>query len=337
MRVLIVGSSGFVGPYLAAHLHAAGDEVWGTTSGRHGSQAGAIRKAIESSGRGRDCQRTTSIAQELAWDIGTEDRPQAAVGRALADFAPECIYLLAALSVPALCGQTDPTPQAQAVNVDGVRRVVDWMLQLAVPPRLVFASSSHVYGPSSAERPPFAEDAPLAPCNGYGKTKLAAEEVIRAASRERGLRAAIVRAFNHTGPGQQPPLLLPEWIMQFVPPATGPVQVRNLSTTLDLSDVRDIVRAYRLFGQRDDPGTAFNLGSGRPTTTRQILELLMAASGQKRAVEETRPGPRWEPIADLRQTHSAIGWAAEIPLSQTITDTLAAACSASAQHEKSST
>src|SRR5207302_5509734 len=118
----------------------------------------------------------------------------------IAAFAPEAIYHLAAISIPADCGQTQPTTLAHAVNVQGTKHVLALAASLKPVPRVLFVSSAYVYAPVDPNSPVVNERSPLAPPNAYGRTKLAAEELVQEAAKC-GLPAVIARAFNHTGPG----------------------------------------------------------------------------------------------------------------------------------------
>ncbi len=312
-RALITGVSGFVGPYLAEHLLDCGDEVLGTSPG--GTWP-------DSTWPDRSLQTVRPKVELIAWDLSRADGLSQASRRAIQRFRPQVVYHLAAISVPAECGEEQPTPQAVAVNVDGTRRVLEAAAALVRPPRVLLASTSHVYAPTGESSPRVDEHWPLAPRQGYGRTKLAAEEAVRRAIAS-GLDALIVRAFQHTGPGQQPPMMLPEWTLQFARGGPEPVRVQTLDAWIDLSDVRDVVRAYRLLAVEGERGAAYNVGSGQSRRSGAILELLRQAAGVDRAVVELRPGRKQDPIADISRLVRRTGWQPRVPLEQTVADTLA--------------
>jgi len=307
-RALITGVSGFVGPFLAEHLLDCGDEVLGASpdGAWPDSSPETVRPKVEL----------------VAWDISRSNGLSEASRRAIQRFRPQVVYHLAAISVPADCGDQEPTPQAVAVNVDGTRRVVESAAALGSPPRVLLVSTSHVYAPITVAAPRVDENWPLAPRQGYGRTKLAAEAVVRRAI-DAGLDALIVRAFQHTGPGQRPPMMLPEWAVQFVRGGPEPVRVRTLDAWIDLSDVRDVVRAYRLLAVEGQRGAAYNVGSGQARRSGEILELLQRTAGMDRAVVELRPGRKQDPIADITRLVRRTGWQPRVPLEQTVADTLA--------------
>ncbi len=308
MRAFITGITGFVGLHLAEHLHRAGDEVRGCS-------------------RGGSWPAWTSprIAQNVplvTWDVGAPGGVPSGLFDGLQSWGVECIYHLAALSIPKECGRDEPTGPAVAVNVEGTRRVCDLAKQLGSSPRVLFVSSSHVYGPVDADTPPLSEEAPLSPQNGYGKTKLAAEKLARDAACNDGLDVVIARAFQHTGPQQGTQMMLPEWAEQFARAGTAPVRVYNRDTQIDLTDVRDVVRAYRLLAEHGAAGETYNIGSGGPQRTGDILEILRQLADPDRPIEELSPGVRYDPIADIARLRAATGWEAKIPIEQTVADTL---------------
>lgn len=308
MRALITGITGFVGGFLAEHLLASGDQVLGTSA-----------KADWPDGPPAEARQRISVVE---WDLGDDRQPGPSSFDQLQGFAPDCIYHLAALSVPAECGQDEPSARAMAINVDGTRRVLELAARLAPRPRVLFVSSSHVYEPPSLDSPAIDETWPVRPARGYGQSKLAAEKEVLRAARQDGLDVIISRSFQHTGPRQTAPLMLPEWCARICDPKTPSLCVRNRSTWIDLSDVRDVVRAYRLLIERGQPSTIYNVGSGVARRTGEVLEILLRLSQDRRPVEEMSPGPRRDPIANIQRLVQATGWQTTIPLEQTVADTL---------------
>jgi GDP-4-dehydro-6-deoxy-D-mannose reductase len=307
MKAFITGITGFAGSFLAEHLLAAGDEV-----------LGASRSGRWVQGTPETVRRSAPV---VAWDLGKLTGDEA-IRERLRNFQPEVIYHLAALSVPDDCGPALPTPLAGMVNIGGAERIAELALSLAHPPRLVFVSTSHVYAPVTPDRYIVDESAPLEPRGGYGASKLAGESLVLRMHAERGLNVVVARSFQHTGPRQEARLMLPSWARQFVA-GEKPVKVYNLDTWLDLSDVRDIVRAYRLLAKHGESGGIYNIGSGRRTRSGDVFDELRRQADPSRASLELQGGARQNWIANNRRLIETTGWQPEIPLPTTVADTLA--------------
>lgn len=303
MKAFITGVTGFVGSHLAEHLLANGDEVTGCSPDARWPDWAP--------------HRLREQVRLYAWDL--QDPPAASLREQLADFAPGCFYHLAALSIPDDCGSDDPTDLAWRVNVDGTTAVARLASQLPTVGRVLFTSSSHVYAPVSVAGQKVNESWPTEPTKAYGKTKLAAEGVLRQAV-DRGFDAIIVRAFQHAGPRQSPRLMLSEWCRQFAAAEATPVRIYNQDSYLDMSDVRDVVRAYRLLVERGKAGETYNVGSGVCLRSGDVFHRLRELVADGRTWVEVRPGPRFHPIADISRLQAATGWQPEIPLDDTLRD-----------------
>ena len=308
-RSLITGISGFVGGFLAEHLLECGDEVLGTSpDGRWLPESSDLL--------------VRNACHPIAWDLARPDGLGADERAKIEDFAPEFVYHLAALSVQDDCGEGAPSERALAINVDGTEQVLQLAAQLPTRPRVLFVSTAHVYAPIDPDHPRVSEDAPLGPSRSYGKTKLAAEQAVRDAATRSGCDTVIARAFQHTGPRQVPRLMLPQWVRQVATDSNDPIEVYTRDAWLDLCDVRDVVRAYRLLAEHGESGGIYNVGTGKSQRSGNILTQLLDIAGCNRPVVETRPGHGQEPIADNTRLIACTGWHPTIPLHQTISDTL---------------
>jgi nucleoside-diphosphate-sugar epimerase len=308
-RALITGVSGFAGGFLAEHLLECGEDVLGC------SPDGAWEEASPEELRER--------VELMAWDLGSPEGLSAETRRRIEEFRPDGIYHLAALSVPEDCGADEPLPVALTINVSGTREVMQLAASLPGRPRVLFTSSSHVYAPVPRDSPQVGEAAPLGPRRAYGRTKLLAEGEVRRAIDDFGCDAVIARSFQHTGPRQSPRMMLPQWARQFAAAGSAPVEVYTLDAHVDLSDVRDIVRAYRLLMERGRRGEVYNVGSGTNRRSGDILEMLRHMADPGRPVVELYPGSKQEPIADTSRILGHAGWRPAIPLETTVSDTLA--------------
>ncbi len=306
MRALITGITGFVGQYLAEHLVDCGDQVIGSTYRDTWSSDLA--------------ERTRQSVSVCEWNLA-EPVP-AALFEQTQQLAVDCIFHLAAISVPGECGDVRPSPLATAVNVGGTRAVLTLARSIYPHPRVLVVSSAHVYAPVAPDRPHVTENAPVGPTGAYGVTKLQAERLCWEAA-DGGLEVIVARAFQHAGPRQLPKFMLPEWAVQFVRSDSEPIRVVTLNSYNDLSDVRDIVRAYRMLLECPHTRGVYNVGSGRNVRSGDVFERLVQLTGRQTGVVEQHPGRRQHPIADCTRIMADTAWSPVIPLEQTLLDTLA--------------
>ena len=308
-RALITGISGFVGSFLAGHLLESGDAVLGCSP--DGLWSPISDPAL------------ADRVDVVRWDLADPAGPTDAIRHTIENFSPSVIYHLGALSIPADCGLVEPTTKAEAVNVAGTRRVLSLAGALESRPRVLFVSSAMVYAPVTPLSAVVDENAPLGPRAGYAKTKAEAEAEVGRACEEDGCDALVARAFQHTGPRQESRLMLPEWASQFAHDDPGPVYVHTCDASIDLTDVRDVVRAYRLLVEKGRKGEVYNVGLGTARMSGDVLEVLRRMAGPSRPIIETRPGFKQDPIADVSRLTAATGWKPVIPLEKTVADTFA--------------
>ena len=298
MKALITGINGFAALHLAEYLLDSGDEVMGTV--RSGQRGDLI----------------SSVAC-VNWDL-REDPSQQLISAAQ-QFSPDVVFHLAGLSTHDQCGTGEPTPDALAVNVDGTRRLCQMAAGLDSRPRVTFISTGRVYGEVDTQAPRIDESHPTQPTTAYAKTKLLAEQQVQTVCEKSGLDYLLVRAFNHTGPRQLPPLMLPQWCEE-IARGSDILHVRNPNVWMDLCDVRDVVRAYRQLAMLHSPSSVYNVGSGRAVRTGEIAQQLVDAASHKAAFEFQSETRHHNAIADIGRLKSDTNWSPQIPLARTIDD-----------------
>ena len=292
MGSLITGGRGFVGSWLADHLRELGDEVV------------AIDREVEITD------------------------PTALLG-AMSAAAPDAVYHLAALTH---VGQSWEEPlQVLEVNIMGTAAVLAAARQCGTDPRVLVTSSAEVYGAvTDPGLLPLSETSPTAPLTPYAASKLAAEAVVDQAYLGHGQHVITVRPFNHIGPGQTPNFAVPALAKRIVEAdrrGSPTIPVGNLSARRDFTDVRDVVRAYRLLVEAGRPGEVYNVCSGRDVSIREIADGLLKLAGTTLEFETdpTLVRPVEVPVlrGDPTRLVDATGWKPEVPLDQTLADVLA--------------
>jgi GDP-4-dehydro-6-deoxy-D-mannose reductase len=296
MRALVVGADGFVGRWLVRHLAASGDTVAGIVGPRY-------RPPLE------------GVEAVHAADV----RNAAAIRAAVSATAPDAVYYLAAVSQ---AGGREDVAAAAGIAVVGSVNALVACAELRAGTRFLYVSSAHVYGRGGSDGP-LDESAPVRPANVYGAAKAAAESALLRLAEVSGIQVVVARPFNHIGPGQRPPFLVPQLVAQVrdIPAGGhGVIRVGAAGMVRDYTDVRDVVRAYRVLVERGEAGGIYNVASGTGTSVRAMVDALVAVSGVEaelvedpaidRSGDATRlvgdasrlAGLRWRPERDLRST-----------------------------------
>jgi GDP-4-dehydro-6-deoxy-D-mannose reductase len=169
------------------------------------------------------------------------------------------------------------------------------------------------------------EDAPLRPQNPYAASKAAADVVAGCYADAYGMHVVRVRAFNHAGPGQEARYAISSFARQ-VAARADVIVTGNPDTRRDYTDVRDVVRAYRLLAATGVAG-AYNVCSGRARSARELIAALVEIAGVPVRHEVDAALLRAHEVAELRGSPAKLarltGWEPEIPLERTLADTVA--------------
>ncbi|MBP8594786.1 MAG: GDP-mannose 4,6-dehydratase [Ruminococcus sp.] len=303
-RALIIGGGGFAGGYLIRELTAAGYEVHAT------------------------CLPEEEICGDCAvysLDIGDVS----AIEGLLARVMPDVVFHLAAQSSVAVSWKK-PALTAQ-VNVVGAVNVLE-AVRLSQRPdtRLLLIGSGEEYGFIPKDACPLSEEEKLRPGNIYAATKVCQEMIGQIYSRSYGMDIVMTRSFNHTGPGQSPTFVVSEICRQIAaaeqPGAPAELLIGNTDAKRDFTDVRDVVRAYRLLAEKGVSGRVYNVGRGSAAAISQILETALSMSQVEIAVIRDPKRLRASDIPIIEPDVSLIfadtGWSAQISIEETVRDTL---------------
>jgi GDP-4-dehydro-6-deoxy-D-mannose reductase len=213
------------------------------------------------------------------------------------------------------------------VNTLGTVNLVEAMLTAAPEARLLLASTGEVYG--RADELPTTEAAPVLPLSPYAASKAAAELAALHAARSAGLDVVVARAFQHEGPGRDERFAIGSWTRQIAELELhrgGDLHVGALSAERDITDVRDVCRAYRLLLDRAVPAGTYNVASGQSRPLSEIVDVLVEMAKCPVTVEldpaRLRPSELEIVWGDASKLAAATGWQPEIPLRQTLADAL---------------
>ena len=301
---LVVGAAGFVGNYLVNELYVNGIEPYATKLPHE--------------------KFDNSYAKVYDLDIMDKD----AITALLFDIRPDYIFHLAAQSSVGLAWKNPGL--TVDVNIKGSLNLMDAIRELFYKPRVLLIGSGEEYGHILPGEIPIKETNLLRPGNIYAATKACQNMIANIYSKAYDMELMMVRAFNHIGPRQAPMFVVSDFCKQVAEIEKGlrepVIKVGNLAAKRDFTDVRDVVKAYVMLIQAGKAGETYNVGSGNAQTIQDILNLIISMAGTKITVEidPNKLRPVDVPIieADITKLNRLTGWTPQIPLEQTIQETL---------------
>ena len=292
---LVTGGAGFIGSHLVERLLAEGHRV----------------RVLDNFSTGRRANLDFARANRRLEVIRGDLRNLATVERAVRGVAT-VFHQAAMRSVPR--SVADPLG-CHAANATGTLHVLHAAARQRKKPRVVYASSSSVYG----ERPdlPKREDQPTAPISPYAATKVANELYASVWSRLFGVETVGLRYFNVFGPRQDPESEYAAVIPRFIlwGQTRKPLLVHGDGTqSRDFTYIDNVVSANLLAARADAAavsGKCYNVGCGSRESLLDIIALLERMLGhplQRRHLPR-RAGDVLHTLADIGRAKRDFGYA----------------------------
>jgi GDP-4-dehydro-6-deoxy-D-mannose reductase len=310
MRILITGATGFAGGHLVATLAAEHKDTL----------IGLSREGKWPADRPSPGNALTLLPCDLC------DGPR--IEAILRDVQPDGIYHLAGY---AQTGRSfTESAAAWEGNLAATLALYDAVVRWGGRPRILYVGSGLIYGDSEGTDQSYDERSLLRPGSPYAASKAAADLASYQYTRSPGLDIVRARPFNHIGPYQSAQFAVANFARQVAAIEAGkqpPVlETGNLTPRRDLTDVRDVVRAYMLLGHKGRTGEAYNIGTGRAWSMREVLDGLLAMSHARidvrQKTELVRAAETAATHADAGKLRSETGWVPVYGLEQTLADTL---------------
>lgn len=302
MSVLVTGGTGFIGYYLTKALLDDGHDVVATHY-----ESGSMLEGMRIKG-----------ARYSKLDISS----QAEVKKIISEVRPEEVYHLA--------GQAYPVPSWEnpartfEVNVLGTIHLFEAMRKTNINAKIVNACSGAEYG--DRVKSPIQEESVLRPLSPYGVSKAAQDMLVSEYHQSYGMPVFSLRLFGTTGPGKSGDAI-DDFASQIAASeiSGAAVKVGRLDVVRDISDVRDVVNAFRLVAEKGAPGEAYNVGSGKHYVIGEVLNMLLSLAKRKLSYEveqaRIRPSDEKEIFPDTSKIR-ALGYSPKYELSQSLSDIL---------------
>jgi nucleoside-diphosphate-sugar epimerase len=297
LKALVTGVAGFIGSHVAESLVADGHEVVGVDC-----FTDYYPRSVKET-------NLALLRDEPRFRL-VEARLQDAELAPLLEGARHVYHLAAQAGVRASWGREF------ALYTDHNVLATQRLLEAAVAagrPRLVYASSSSVYGDAPAL--PLREDGPCRPVSPYGVTKLAAEHLAVLYNVNHALPTVSLRFFTVYGPRQRPDMAFHRFLRGARDGETLTVYGDGLQTR-DFTYVGDIVAAVRAAALSGRPGGVYNVGGGERIALNDVLRLVETVTGRTLRVvrQEAQKGDMRDTFADTRAAREDLGFRSTVPL-----------------------
>lgn len=188
--------------------------------------------------------------------------------------------------------------------------------------RIIVTGSAAEYG--IVDRLPVSEDASLKPTSLYGESKVEETTLAQKYRKAHHLPVTVARLFNPIGAGMHPRMLIPSLIRQLAEVEQGSldaIEVSRLDAKRDYINVRDVSTAIQTLVEQDPTYPVYNIGSGRATSNADLIDLLLESSKLKtkpRVIETSdKPEPLFANQADITRIKS-LAWSPAHTLAESI-------------------
>lgn len=314
-KYLVTGITGFAGPHLANLLLSEGHEVEGLVRCSNGREED-IRDVVPD----RNMARIKFVYGDLTSKSRVDDIVKSG--------SYDGVFHLAAQSHPPTSFE-DPVGTFEA-NAHGTLNLACSIAELSPQTRLMFCSTSEVYGRVSGET---SENHPLRPINPYGASKAHADLFVRLMAKTDKLPFFVTRAFSHTGPRRGRRFSISSDAFQIARIIKGlqepVIRVGKLESTRVVVDVRDCDAAYyALMQDKFIPGEAYNVGGDETYSMGEVLDMMLEMRDLNGRVEIRRDPALVRPIGfgaqlpNSDKIREATGWRPRIPIRETLGDLL---------------
>ena len=294
MKALITGINGFVGQYLKKELLMNGYQVTGI-----------------------------DLTVKCDDDLNVDILNYGMVLKVITEQKPDVIFHLAGQA--SVAKSWDIPQLTMELNVIGALNILEAVRKSNMKTKIVLVGSSDQYGKISEEKYPINETTEQLPNTPYAVSKRAQEDIGKIYANAYHMNIYMTRSFNHVGVGQAMGFVVPDLAYGIAEIEKGIKEkliVGNLESYRDFADVRDIVRAYRLISERGINGSVYNIGSGKCSQIKELLNILISYANKPIKIETNQSRMRVMDTPVLQCDYGLLqrdtGWKPEIPIENTL-------------------
>jgi GDP-4-dehydro-6-deoxy-D-mannose reductase len=305
VKIFITGATGFVGRHLINLLKFPEYKIYGTSFPEK---------------PGPDDKKKNIVYL----DIRSEEEISEAIKKA----QPDWVFHLAAVTNVRI--SWEKRKETVDTNLMGTFYVIEAVRKFVPQARVLFVSSSDVYGTLLVIKKALREEDTFHVTSPYAFTKVTGEILSKFYAQFEGMNIIIARSFPHTGPGQSPDFVCSDWACQIAKIEKGlaepVIKVGDIRVERDFLDVRDVVKGYLLLMKKGKKGEVYNVCSGKLISLKEILDILLSFSSEKIKVKVEPQKKRKIDIpcllGDSRKIEKETSWKPEIPIEKTLLDLL---------------
>lgn len=297
---LIIGSNGFAGSYLYNELLNNGYEVYGVD-------------VFEDKAK-----KNTFVVDMLDFKACSE---------VFEKVMPDYVFNLAGQAAPSVSWEN--INLTMHLNVDISVNIALSVAKCCPKAKILFIGSANQYDISASSDGLISEDCPLNGTSPYDVSKNTQEVLIKLIADRYNLEYIFTRSFNHIGRGQKTGFVITDYSKRIADLERGLIDTfsfGNLNSWRDFSDVKDVVRAYRLLAEKGTSGKIYNVGSGNSFYIRDLIGVLVensSAAKEKVLLPERLNDDELVHVrADISELKKDTGFEPECDISKTLLEVL---------------